>query len=143
MSELKVVGPSERAQSLVQVFQGFSTWEERYQEIIRMGKALPELPEVDRLEKYLVKGCQSQVWLLARKEGDLVYFNADSDALIVRGLVAVALHIYSGATPKQILNTSVEFVSLMGFQQNLSMNRANGFRALLKQIYQIAHVYSL
>lgn len=120
---------------LVAEFATLSTWEDRYQKIIALGKALPAYPEELRVEDLKVKGCQSQVWLHAKlDENKYLWFQADSDALIVKGLVAVLLKIYSGKKPKEILETQPDFISELGFASNLSPSRANGLNAMIKQI---------
>jgi len=134
MSTLK-----ERQENFVREFAQLSTWEDRYKKIISMGKAMPDLPEEKRTEESKVKGCQSQVWLHARlSEQGTVLLEGDSDAMIVKGLVALLVAIYSGATPEEILSTPPEFIKDMGFEANLSPSRTNGFFSMLKQIRYFA-----
>ena len=100
-----------------------------------MGKELAPYPEEFRSEDFKVKGCQSQVWLYAKKNSQgLVEFKADSDALIVKGLIAMILEVYSGLTPDEVLATQPTFVSELGLSQHLSPSRANGLNSMLKQI---------
>ncbi len=109
-----------------------------------MGKSLPEFPEKLKTEDLKVKGCQSQVWLSATLKEELnensaslvkkIYFQADSDALIVKGLIAILLRVYSGRTPDEILALAPDFISELGFSSNLSPSRANGLQAMVKQI---------
>jgi len=131
----------ERQNQIIQDFSAHSQWEDRYKKIIEMGKALPEMPEDLKTEQNLVRGCQSQVWLHAqRNDQGQIFFQGDSDALIVKGLVALLLKVYSGATAKEILTTPPEFLRALGFEGNLSPSRANGLHSMLKQIkfYAIA-----
>ena len=125
---------SEQA-ALIQDFSKTSSWEERYQKIIAMGRALGPLPEEFKIEDLKVRGCQSQVWLKADMGDDRrVHFRADSDALIVKGLIAILLKIYSGKMPAEILAISPDFIGELGFATNLSPSRANGLVAMIKQI---------
>ena len=132
----------ERIEKLKSDFSKDSDWESRYKRVIEMGKALPELPENLRVETYKVKGCQSQVWLHAELNPDgRMKLVGDSDAVIVRGLVASLLHVYSGATPEEILKTSPRFLSDIGFDTHLSPSRANGLNSMVKQIYLYATAF--
>lgn len=124
----------ERQAAVVAEFSGLSDWEERYKKLIEIGKALPELPDSKKLEDFKVKGCQSQVWMHARMEGGKIVFEADSDALLVRGLVALLLKVYSNATPKEILETPPDFVKEIGLESKLSPSRANGLFSMIKQM---------
>lgn len=125
---------TERQNQIVQEFQNVSDWEGRYKRLIELGKALPDLPEELKTDDFKVKGCQSQVWIHAKLENDLVIFSADSDALLVRGLVALLLRIYSRATPREILETPITFVREIGLESKLSPSRANGLLSMIKQI---------
>ncbi len=132
----------DRIQSLTQQFEAAGDWEARYRRVIDMGKELPELPEQFRTETYKVKGCQSQVWLHAELDSSgRVKLMGDSDAVIVKGLVASLLSVYSGATPEEILATSPKFLSDIGFDTHLSPSRANGLHAMVKQIYLYATAF--
>lgn len=120
------------------------SWEEKYGKIIKWGKELAPYPEEFRDEKFKVKGCQSQVWLHAeRGENGIVLFKADSDALLVKGLIAVLLDVFSEKTPEGILNTSVEFVKEAGLDQHLTPSRTNGLFAMIKQIRSYAQAFYL
>ena len=124
----------ERIEQLEEKFNQFSSWEDKYKEIIQMGKALPDLDEKYRVESNKVKGCQSQVWLACELEDGKINFFADSDASIVKGIIAVLLSVYSGATPDEILVTKPDFIDKVGLRQHLSMSRANGLNSMIKQI---------
>lgn len=125
---------SDRQKRVVEEFAGVEDWEDRYKKLIELGKALPDLPDAKKLEEYKVKGCQSQVWIHARKEAGRIHFEADSDALLVRGLVALLLRVYSGATPEDILRTPPNFVKEIGLESKLSPSRANGLVSMIKQM---------
>ncbi len=126
---------AERQNKLIADFTRFKSWEERYKYVIDLGKSLPELPVAYRDDKFLVKGCQSRVWLHAQKNsaGQIELF-ADSDAMIVKGLVAILLRVYSMAQPAEILANPPTFIAQLGFQSHLSPSRANGLLAMVKQI---------
>jgi len=124
----------DRQKEVVAEFNGISDWEDRYKKIIEIGKALPEMPDARKLEDYKVKGCQSQVWIHADFKDGKVIFDADSDALIVRGLVALLLRIYSNASPDEILLTPPDFVKEIGLESKLSPSRANGLYSMIKQM---------
>jgi cysteine desulfuration protein SufE len=136
----------DRQNKVIADFSAHTQWEDRYKKIIEIGKALPEMAENLKTEQNIVKGCQSQVWLhAALNDQGQVMLQGDSDALIVKGLVALLLAVYSGATPEEILATPPEFLKALGFEGNLSPSRANGLHAMLKQIknYALAFDYLL
>lgn len=123
-----------------------SDWEAKYEKIIDYGKHLNALPDAEKNEDLKVKGCQSQVWIKASlSEDKKVIFQGDSDALIVRGLVAVVLKVYSGETPGVILRTEPIFLKEIGFDSGLSPSRTNGLYSMIKQIkyYATAFQYLL
>lgn len=131
----------QRQQSVIAEFSGLADWEERYKKLIELGKALPELSESKKLEDFKVKGCQSQVWIHARLENGRVIFEADSDAILVRGIVALLLRVYSDATPKEILETAPDFVKEIGLESKLSPSRANGLYSMIKQMKYYAMAF--
>lgn len=124
----------ERVTDLEKEFSGFADWEARYKKIIEMGKSIPDLPESLRVEEAKVRGCQSQVWLHAKLENGKIIFQGDSDALLVKGLVALLLRVYSGSTPDEVLSLKPEFLKRLGFESGLTPSRANGLYAMVKQI---------
>lgn len=124
----------DRQNQIVREFEPLASWEDRYKKLIDLGKALPHLPDDKKLEDFKVKGCQSQVWIHARMEGGKIIFEADSDAILVRGLVALLLRIYSDATPAEILTTPPDFVKQIGLETKLSPSRANGLLSMIKQM---------
>ena len=132
----------DRIAKLIRDFQKDSDWEARYKRVIDMGKVLPELAPEFRVEMYKVRGCQSQVWLHAglAKDGSMELVG-DSDAVIVRGLVACLLSVYNGATPDEVLKTLPKFLSDIGFDTHLSPSRANGLNSMVKQIYLYATAF--
>lgn len=130
----------ERIEKIKERFLQYSDWEDRYKELIQLGKSLESYPEDKRDEKYKVKGCQSQVWLYPEVKDGRVFFYGDSDAVLVKGIVALLLNVYSDATPAEILATKPEFLKEVGITEHLSMNRSNGLAAMMKQIQMYALV---
>jgi cysteine desulfuration protein SufE len=133
----------DRQNEIVAEFSGLTDWEDRYKKLIELGKALPNLPDSKKLDDFKVKGCQSQVWIHARMEDGHILFEADSDALLVRGLVALLLRVYSNATPAEILSTPPDFVKEIGLESKLSPSRANGLISMIKQMKFYAMAFSL
>lgn len=131
----------ERTTQIKNRFTQFSDWEDRYKELIQLGKALNAYPEDKRDEKYKVKGCQSQVWLYPEFKEGRVYFHGDSDAVLVKGIVGLLINVYSDATPDEILSTKPDFLKEVGITEHLSMNRSNGLAAMMKQIQMYALVF--
>ncbi|HBZ39222.1 MAG TPA: Fe-S metabolism protein SufE, partial [Balneola sp.] len=126
---------------IVKEFGLFEDWTERYKYIIKHGDRLEPLPDEDRTEDNLVKGCQSQVWLKAYLEGERIIFKADSDAAITKGLVSLVVRLYSNQEPEDILSTNPDFISKIGMQQHLSPTRANGLASMIKQMKIYAMAY--
>lgn len=127
-------------QEIIDEFALFEDWTERYKYIIDMGRDLPQLKPEEMVEENLVKGCQSQVWLLASEKDGKVVYRVNSDAAIVKGLAALLLRVYSDQKPDTILNTEPRFISKIGMHEHLSPTRSNGLAAMLKQIKLFAAV---
>ena len=123
---------------LIEEFQFFDDWMDRYQYIIDLGRRLPEFPEAEKTDENKIRGCQSQVWFLAEMNGDRLHFQAISDAAIVSGLIAVLLRIYSDRKPQDILDTPADFVTALNLEQHLSPTRSNGLSSMLKAIRNFA-----
>ncbi len=119
---------------VIEEFAFFEDWMDRYQYLIDMGRKLPELPEADRTDANRIKGCQSQVWMVAEACGDRLRFRAISDAAIVSGLIALLLRIYSDRKPEDILGTPPDFVQALGLESHLSPTRSNGLASMLAAI---------
>lgn len=122
-------------------FSKLNSWEDKYKEIIKYGKSLEPMEDEFKEEKFRVKGCQSQVWLHPKFEGGVVLFVADSDSMLVKGIVALLLKVYNSKTPDEILSTKAEFLKEIGITDHLSMNRTNGLAAMMKQIQLYALAY--
>lgn len=127
-----------RVEQLKKEFEELSSWEDRYAHIIKLGKSLPELPEEHRLESNKIRGCQSQVWLFPELVEGKIFFHADSDASIVKGIISLLIEVYSNATPDEILSLRPDWLDEIGLRQHLSMSRANGLSSMLKQISMYA-----
>lgn len=125
---------NEKIAGLIADFKRFSDWEERYKHLIEIGKKMPAMDDSNRIPANLVKGCQSQVWLHADLVDGKIFFQADSDASIVKGIVALLVSVYSGSTPDEILMTKPTFLEDIGLREHLSMSRANGLNSMMKQI---------
>jgi cysteine desulfuration protein SufE len=135
------VGIADRIDQVKRRLGQYSDWEDRYKEIIQIGKSLNSFPEEKRDEKYKVKGCQSQVWLYPEFKDGKIYFYGDSDAVLVKGIVGLLINVYSESTPDEVLATKPEFLKEVGITEHLSMNRSNGLAAMMKQIQMYALVF--
>ncbi len=124
---------------IVETLSFFDSWEDRYKYIIDLGRELPELDASERTDSNLVRGCQSQVWLVSREEGDTLYFDADSDAFIVKGLLAVVLAAYNGKTREDIQAFPIEdYFEQLNLLKHLSPTRGNGLKAMVSRIQATA-----
>lgn len=123
-------------------FNEFSDWDDKYSYLIKLGKELKAFPEELRIDKFKVNGCQSQVWIHGKFENGLVSFDADSDAMIVKGLIGLLVKVYSGHSPKDILENPPDFLEKIGIDKHLSPTRKNGLAAMMKQIKMYALAFS-
>lgn len=126
---------------IVEEFEAFGDWMEKYNYIIELAKTLPPFKEEYRKKEHLIQGCQSQVWLGADFIDGKLYFYADSDAIITKGIIALLLRVLSGQTPNDILNTELWFVEKIGLASHLSPTRSNGLTSMIKQIKMYALAY--
>ena len=131
----------DRINDVSERFARYSNWEDKYKELINFGKDLNELPEAECEEKFKVKGCQSQVWLKPSYSEGEVTFKANSDAVLVKGIVALIVKVYSGAKPQEIIETPPTFLKELGITEHLSMNRTNGLASMIKQVQMYAFAY--
>ena len=132
---------AEAQQEIVEEFSVFDDWLDRYNYLIELGNALPELDPAYRTGEYLINGCQSKVWLHAELEEGKMKFSADSDAIIVRGIVALLVKVLNGRTPAEILENELFFIDDIGLRQNLSPTRSNGLLAMVKKMKLYAMAY--
>ena len=131
----------EREAEIIEAFSWLESWEEKYEYIIELGKNLPELEEKYKKEENIIKGCQSTVWLVSEFKDGRIFYQADSDAIIVKGLVSMLISVLSGHAPDQILNARLDFIKEIGMMTHLAQTRSNGLVAMVKQIknYALAH----
>ena len=123
---------------VVDEFSMFDEWLDKYEYIIDLGKSLTNYPDSAKTDDKLIKGCQSRVWLDSRVEDGRVVFNADSDAIITKGIISLLIKIYSGRTPEEILESDFSVVEKIGLRENLSPTRANGLVSMIDKIREIA-----
>ena len=119
----------------------FTDWMDKYNYIIEIGKSLPLIDEKYKTENYLISGCQSQVWLYADYKDGLVFFTADSDAIITKGIVNILIRALSGRSCDEIINADMEFINKIGLREHLSPTRSNGLNSMIKQMKLYALVY--
>ncbi|MBO4268343.1 MAG: SufE family protein [Bacteroidaceae bacterium] len=127
---------------IIEEFSILDDWMDKYQMIIDLGNGLEPLDERYKTEDNLIEGCQSRVWLHAFMQDGLLFFQADSDAIITKGLIAMLIKALSGHTPKEIIESDVYFIEAVGLTQHLSPTRSNGLLSMLKQIRTYALAYS-
>ena len=133
----------EKQQELIDDFAFLSDWEQKYEYIIDLGKELKGLPEEKKKDDILIKGCQSQVWLDAELRDGKIFFLADSDGILPKGIISLLVGVYSGHTAEEILAADFDFISKIGLQEFLSPSRANGLASMIKQIKFYAVAYQL
>ena len=128
---------------VIEQFADFDDWMDRYQLLIDLGNDLEPLDERYKTEQNLIDGCQSRVWLQCDERDGKLWFTADSDALIVKGIIALLVHVLSGQTAKDILDADLYFIEQIGLREHLSPTRSNGLLAMVKQIKAYATAYDL
>jgi cysteine desulfuration protein SufE len=129
-------------QKIIEEFSLFDEWIDKYSYLIELGNQLKPLDAEHKNEQNLIKGCQSRVWLVAEKKDSKIYFRGESDAVIVKGLVALLVRVYSGHTPKEIIESNLHFIEDLGLTQHLSPTRSNGLMAMIKQMRLYAVAYN-
>ncbi|MBO4966395.1 MAG: SufE family protein [Muribaculaceae bacterium] len=128
---------------IIEEFDGLTDWMDRYAYIIELGNALEPLDEKHKTPENLIEGCQSRVWITAKMQDGKVDFQADSDALIVKGIVALLLRVLSGQTPSDILDADLYFIDRIGLSEHLSPTRSNGLVSMVKQMRNYARAFKL
>lgn len=126
---------------IIEEFSGLDDWMDKYAYIIELGNAVEPLEEKFKTPDNIIEGCQSRVWLVADQDGDKVTFRADSDAIIVKGLISLLIRVLSGNTPQEILDADLYFMKEIGLQEHLSPTRSNGLLAMIKQMRVYALAY--
>jgi len=132
---------AEIEEAIVAEFEIFTDWMEKYEYLIELGKALPAFDPENKTEQRLIEGCQSRVWLAATYDKGIVYFTADSDAIITKGIISLLVRVLSGHTPQEILDAPLDFIHRIGLKENLSPTRANGLLSMVKQMKLYALVF--
>lgn len=132
----------EKKQQVIEDFSMYEEWLDKYEYLIELGKALEPFPEQEKTEDNLIKGCQSRVWLTSRAEDGKLFFKADSDAIITKGIISLLIDVYSGHTPEEIAADDFDFVTQIGLKDNLSPTRAGGLVSMIETIKWKAQTYS-
>lgn len=128
----------ERGQEVVEEFELFDDWMEKYEHIIELGKDLPLIAEEHKTEDNLIKGCQSKVWVWAVYEDGKISFTGDSEAIITKGIIALLIRVLNNTSPEEILKADFEFINQIGLQDHLSPTRANGLLGMIKRLKELA-----
>ena len=126
---------------IVEEFNMFEDWMEKYEYIIELGKSLPMIDGKHKTDNNLIKGCQSRVWLYAEEQDEKIIYSADSDAIITKGIVAILIRVLSNQTPEEIATADLSFIDKIGFKEQLSQTRANGLVSMIKEIKLYALAY--
>lgn len=128
----------EAENAIIEEFSMYEEWLDKYEYLIELGKALKDFPESAKTDDNLIKGCQSRVWLDYRIDGGRIVFNADSDAIITKGIISLLIGLYSDRTAQEILSSDFSVVEKIGLKENLSPTRANGLVSMIAKIREIA-----
>lgn len=125
---------AEREQSIIEEFSVFDDWMDKYEYLIDLGKEAPPISDEYKTDDYRIRGCQSQVWLRAWRNNGDIHFEADSDAFITKGIIALLIRVLDGLTSEEILNAELGFIDVIGLKSHLSPTRANGLLSMVKQM---------
>ena len=129
---------------IIEEFSDLTDWMDRYAYIIDLGNTMPQYPESEKIPANIIEGCQSRVWISARLNDDkTIHFEADSDALIVKGIIALLLKVLNDRMPDEILNADLYFIEKIGLKEHLSPTRSNGLVAMVKQIHNYARAFKI
>ena len=127
---------------IIEEFSVFDDWLDKYDYLIGLSDSLPAIAPEHRTGQYLIEGCQSRVWIDARTDGGRIFFTADSDAIITKGIIALLIRVLNGRTPQEVLDTDLYFIDAIGLTANLSPTRANGLAAMVRQMRLYALAYA-
>ena len=133
----------EKQNQIIDEFNFFQDWTEKYQYLIDLGKSLPDFDQNNKIDSNLIDGCQSKVWLNSSFNDNIVIFEADSDAIISKGIISLLIRVFSGHNPKDILEANIDFIEKIGLSSHLSQTRANGLLSMIKQIKIYALAYQV
>ncbi len=128
---------------IVEEFELFDNWEDKYEYIIDMGKKLPLLDDAHKKDEHRIRGCQSTVWMVSELRDGKIFYQADSDAVIVKGLISMLIRVLSGQTPQDIIQADLGFIDRIGMTSHLAQTRSNGLRAMIKQMKLDATAWQL
>ena len=129
-------------EDIIEEFSIFDEWLDKYDNLIELSDTLPAIADEHRTDNYVIKGCQSRVWVDARLEDGKVYFAADSDAIITKGIIALLIRVMNGRTPQEIIDLDLYFIDAIGLGENLSPTRSNGLVAMIKQMKMYALAFN-
>ena len=129
----------EAENAIIEEFSMYEEWLDKYEYLIELGKSLKDYPDEAKTDDRLIKGCQSRVWLDYKVEDGKLIFNADSDAIITKGIISLLIGLYSGRTPQEILSSDFSVVEKIGLKENLSPTRANGLVSMIAKIREVAN----
>ena len=129
-------------EEIIEEFSVFDDWLDKYDYLIGLSDSLPAIAPEHRTGQYLIEGCQSRVWIDARTDGGRIFFTADSDAIITKGIIALLIRVLNGRTPQEVLDTDLYFIDAIGLAANLSPTRANGLVSMVKQMRLYALAYA-
>ena len=125
-------------EQIIEEFAIFDEWLDKYDYLIELSDSLPAIAPEHRTEQYVIKGCQSRVWVDARLEEGKIFYSADSDAIITKGIIALLIRVMNGRTPQEIVDLDLYFIDAIGLGENLSPTRSNGLIAMIKQMKMYA-----
>ena len=129
-------------EEIIEEFALFDEWLDKYDYLIELSDSLPAIAEEHRTEQYVIKGCQSRVWVDARTEDGRIFYSADSDAIITKGIIALLIRVMNGRTPQEIVDLDLYFIDAIGLGENLSPTRSNGLIAMIKQMKMYALAFT-
>ena len=141
MDSIKSIGEAEH--EIIEDFSLFDSWEEKYEYIIDLGKKLAPLEASSKTEENKVRGCQSTVWLVAEERNGRIYYRAESDAIIVKGLISLLIRVLSGHTASEILEARLDFIRQIGMTSHLAQTRSNGLLAMVRQMKNYAIAFQV
>ena len=129
-------------ETIIEEFAIFDEWLDKYDYLIELSQTLPAIAPEHRTEEYVIKGCQSRVWVDAKIDEGKVYYSADSDAIITKGIIALLIRVMNGRTPQEIVDMDLYFIDAIGLSENLSPTRSNGLVAMIKQMKMFALAFA-
>ena len=128
-------------EQIIEEFSIFDDWHDKYEYLIGLSAELPPIDHAHRTDQYIIKGCQSRVWIDATVRDGKLYFSADSDSIISKGIISLIIRVLNGRMPREVLDADLYFIDRIGLDEHLSLNRANGLPAMIKQMKLFALAY--